>query len=282
MKNCTHTCPQSEEKAAPLNQPLKPQQLEQTPENLALELEKQNFEPFNKLIVNGKRKRGDVSTNGLRFWEYKRGKEVWMREDDFIKRRAKLALWLKTKRENDHAWRERNDKRTSERRKNPEIAAYRLKRKRELYAESEERRARILLQAKQSRERLTPFQKRQRLNKHLEYCRKRYATDALFNLSVRVRRRIKVFLKGRGIDIRTSTRKMVGCDTETLKRHLESLFCEGMGWHNKNKWHIDHIIPLASAKSEDEILRLCHYTNLQPLWAIDNLRKGNKIIWQYQ
>ena len=56
-----------------------------------------------------------------------------------------------------------------------------------------------------------------------------------------------------------------------------------MTWENygedeeKNKvkaWHIDHIIPLSSAKSEDELIALSHYTNLQPLWAMDNLKKG--------
>ena len=63
---------------------------------------------------------------------------------------------------------------------------------------------------------------------------------------------------------------------EFLKEHLESQFIDGMGWDNRVEWHIDHIIPLSSAKTEDELYRLCHYTNLQPLWAEDNLKKGNK------
>ena len=49
-------------------------------------------------------------------------------------------------------------------------------------------------------------------------------------------------------------------------------------WDNYGKWHIDHIIPLSSANNEDEVYKLCHHTNLQPLWAEDNLRKSNKII----
>jgi len=53
-----------------------------------------------------------------------------------------------------------------------------------------------------------------------------------------------------------------------------------MTWENRDEWHIDHIIPLSSATSEEEALKLYHYTNLQPLWAIDNLRKSNKIISQ--
>ena len=49
-----------------------------------------------------------------------------------------------------------------------------------------------------------------------------------------------------------------------------------MSWDNYGKWHIDHIIPLSSANSEDDIYKLCNYTNLQPLWAEDNLKKSNK------
>jgi hypothetical protein len=51
-----------------------------------------------------------------------------------------------------------------------------------------------------------------------------------------------------------------------------------MSWDNYGSWHIDHIIPLSSAKNIEEISKLCHYSNLQPLWASNNLSKGNKII----
>ena len=49
-----------------------------------------------------------------------------------------------------------------------------------------------------------------------------------------------------------------------------------MSWENHGEWHIDHKKPLASAKTEEELKKLCHYTNLQPLWALDNIRKGAK------
>ena len=72
---------------------------------------------------------------------------------------------------------------------------------------------------------------------------------------------------------------ILGCDWKTFKQHLESQFEEGMTWdnHGINGWHYDHIIPLSSAKTEEELYRLNHYTNLQPLWAEDNLRKSDKI-----
>ena len=70
---------------------------------------------------------------------------------------------------------------------------------------------------------------------------------------------------------------MIGCSWEELVAHLESLFLEGMTWDNRSEWHIDHRIPLASAETEEEIHKLCHYTNLQPLWATDNMSKGPKL-----
>ena len=53
-----------------------------------------------------------------------------------------------------------------------------------------------------------------------------------------------------------------------------------MNWINHGEWHIDHIIPLASAKNEKELIKLCYYRNLQPLWAFDNMSKSAKIIGQ--
>jgi len=76
----------------------------------------------------------------------------------------------------------------------------------------------------------------------------------------------------------SKTYDILGCTPQELKEHLEKQFVEGMTWENRGEWHIDHIIPLSSAKNEDEVYRLCHFTNLQPLWALDNLKKSNKLI----
>ena len=74
--------------------------------------------------------------------------------------------------------------------------------------------------------------------------------------------------------------KDLGCSLEQLKRHLEDQFISGMVWENYGKWHIDHIKPLVSFDLTDrkQLIDACHYTNLQPLWVEDNLRKGSKII----
>lgn len=75
----------------------------------------------------------------------------------------------------------------------------------------------------------------------------------------------------------SSTFNIVGCSQEYLFKHIEDQFVDGMSWDNYGEWHIDHIVPLASANTEDEIIRLCHYTNLQPLWARENIRKGSRL-----
>jgi hypothetical protein len=75
------------------------------------------------------------------------------------------------------------------------------------------------------------------------------------------------------------TMELVGCTTENVMKHLESKFTEGMTWENYGQWHIDHIKPCASFNLEDveEQKKCFHWTNLQPLWAKDNLVKGAKL-----
>jgi hypothetical protein len=79
---------------------------------------------------------------------------------------------------------------------------------------------------------------------------------------------------------RESTFDLIGCSPSELKSYLEKQFKDDMCWENHGLfgWHIDHIIPLSSAKNDDELKKLCHYTNLQPLWAIENIIKRDKII----
>jgi len=87
-----------------------------------------------------------------------------------------------------------------------------------------------------------------------------------------------LFLKTNNLSKKNTTFDIIGCTPEYLKEHIETQFTEGMSWELIGKYiHIDHIIPLCSAKTEEEIYKLCHYSNLQPLWAKDNLLKGTKI-----
>jgi hypothetical protein len=110
------------------------------------------------------------------------------------------------------------------------------------------------------------------------YQRERKKTDILFNIQSRMRCRLYHFLDKKGVTKKSKTFEIIGCSPEFLKEYLEKQFKGGMCWDNRNEWHIDHIIPLSSAKTEEDIYRLSYYTNLQPLWTEDNIRKGNKIL----
>jgi hypothetical protein len=107
------------------------------------------------------------------------------------------------------------------------------------------------------------------------YQKQRKKEDILFRLKTNIRTSVNRYLKYRS----KHTFEIVGCSPQFLKEHLESQFIDGMTWENRSEWHIDHIIPLSSAKTEDELYMLCHYKNLQPLWAEDNLKKSNKILY---
>lgn len=113
------------------------------------------------------------------------------------------------------------------------------------------------------------------------YHGKRYRNDILYRLKFNVRNRIKLFLKSKNFNqIKNGTFKIVGCTPQELKDHIEKQFFNGMNWENYSHdgWHIDHKIPLDSAKNEEEVLRLSHYTNLQPMWSDENYKKGTKIL----
>jgi hypothetical protein len=102
--------------------------------------------------------------------------------------------------------------------------------------------------------------------------------DPLFRLKRRTRNLIRNSFRKQGYSKMSKTNSILGISFEEFKVYFESRFVGGMSWDNMGKWHIDHIIPLSSANSEDELIKLCHYTNLQPLWEKDNLSKGDKIL----
>ena len=98
----------------------------------------------------------------------------------------------------------------------------------------------------------------------------------------KLRSAVSMAFKKIGQNKPTDTLALLGCTWEEAKAHFESLFLEGMTWENhgrgEGKWQIDHIRPVASFKgaSEEELKQMNHISNLQPLWAIDNVKKGDK------
>ena len=108
------------------------------------------------------------------------------------------------------------------------------------------------------------------------YARDRKKSDVTFRISTSIRSMISSYLKSSGIIKRKKSEEIFGCRYSEFKIYLESKFKEEMSWENYGLWHIDHIVPISFAKTEEEIYLLSHYSNLQPLWAKENLSKGNR------
>jgi hypothetical protein len=109
------------------------------------------------------------------------------------------------------------------------------------------------------------------------YYKNKTKTDPIYKFAKNQRKRTWAALKG--ISKCESTLILLGCSIEECWNHLEQQFKPGMTRDNYGLWHIDHIIPCASFDLNDsEQQKFCfHYTNLQPLWAIDNMKKGIKL-----
>lgn len=107
--------------------------------------------------------------------------------------------------------------------------------------------------------------------------KKRKENEPLYKLRINISNLIYISIKGKGYTKKSRTFDILGCTFEEFKVHIENQFTEGMTWSNMGKWHLDHIYPVSLAKDEEELIKLNHYTNFQPLWAIDNIRKSNKI-----
>lgn len=120
--------------------------------------------------------------------------------------------------------------------------------------------------------------KSSRIKRQNERAKERRKTDPMFRAIACLRSRLGMALT----DWHKSkpTMELLGCSKEELKIHLESKFQDGMSWENhgigRDKWHIDHIIPLSKAQTLLELEQLFHCSNLQPLWGSDNIKKSNK------
>jgi hypothetical protein len=184
------------------------------------------------------------------FWKKENGKEKWVTYDELISKKKKCA------------------KQTRElRAKNP------IKTKEDNYKSYHK----DIVKSREYQKIWRQNNLEKRRKQQREYNRNKRIGDPLFLLKGRLKIRIASVFRRKKIGKKYNTADILGCDWDTLKRFIESKFVEGMDWTNRDQWHIDHIIPLASAKTEDRLIELCHYSNLQPLWASENMSKGSKI-----
>jgi hypothetical protein len=116
---------------------------------------------------------------------------------------------------------------------------------------------------------------RRKFNKY-QYEKHKRQTDPLWKLRQNIRCLIRTSMKNNKFSKKTKTYDILGCSYDEFKKHIEQQFREGMSWENYGEWEYDHITPVSWAITEEEIIKLNHYTNLQPLWRKENIAKNNK------
>ena len=202
-------------------------------------------------------KHGELSPEGKRFWAYVWGKEYWVTPEkfDYLRAKARAAARASYAKNREKAkqiskeWREKNPEKMKEccrrwKKNNPDVVKAGYK---------------------------------SWAAKNPDYRKRRMKTDALYALARNLRNRLNLAFKKSKFVRPKGLGQVLGCTLDQAKAHIESQFKEGMSWENYGQWHVDHIAPLSSAKTEKAMISLCHYTNLQPLWAFENLSKGAKI-----
>lgn len=181
-------------------------------------------------------RRGDVREDGKIFWAYKSGygsKELWYNYEAFYRERERTNRYER------------------------------------LRVKSPEERERTYRRNK-------AWQKAnvQRSTRRANARRKeRRQSDPLFAMASRFRVNLHQALKSRGLSKTSQSARILGCSWQEFRDRITTQFLPGMSWDNRAEWHLDHIVPLALAKTEQDVRDLNHYSNLRPLWGKDNLRK---------
>jgi hypothetical protein len=227
-------------------------------------------------------KRGDIRKDGMIFWAYAKGcknDENWITVAKFEEKKERCALFEKNpkrKASKSESDRKRNANpenkaKAAQRYKNPDTKQFwREYQKRYNSTPEAKEKAR-----KRARKRRGDGEFRRYQN---EYRKKRRSNDHLYSLIYRVRARTGSAFRDNGYGKTSKTNEIIGCSWEFLYSHIESQFTKGMSWKNRSLWHIDHIIPLSSANTEEEIKQLSHFSNLRPLWASDNISKKDRVV----
>jgi hypothetical protein len=106
--------------------------------------------------------------------------------------------------------------------------------------------------------------------------KERYYKNPLYRFRRKMTSSVRRAIK-RGYNKNSMIYVVLGADWFSVRTHIESQFVNGMSWENFGEWHMDHILPLSLAKTEEELVKLLHYTNIQPLWGMENIKKSNII-----
>jgi len=106
--------------------------------------------------------------------------------------------------------------------------------------------------------------------------------NPVYKLKYDISSLIRVYFRRKNVKKENRTNEILGCSLEYFFNYIESKFVDGMNWGNRDKWHLDHIVPIRIAKSEEEVIKLNHYSNFRPIWAEDNLSKSGKMLDEYK
>lgn len=210
-------------------------------------------------------------------YEYSRSNEVKEKRDaNKDKKKVQSQKWYEKNQEKAKSYSKKYHRENLEKRKE-----YRIKNREKKKKYRIENAEKAAIQIKDWRLRnieKTKIYEKEYTKRRLQLRKERKANDPIFKIKLNLRSRTYKAFLSKGYKKNSETEKLLGASYELVKNHVESLFLDGMSWSNYGEWHIDHIIPLASAKAIGDLYNLCHYSNLQPLWGIDNLIKGDKII----
>jgi hypothetical protein len=257
---------------------------------------------FLKMSVK-KHKRGDIREDGKMFWRYRKDKkgldflliEEWLTPEKYEKYYAKQNDWAEKNQERFFKlklnWRIKNRDRIL---KNQSIYRSNLENKKRMqqyhseYMQNPKNKKRkkeyCSIWYRKNRERILKRQAEYYQNEEIkqrrnEYLKSLHLTNPQAALARRIRKRIRCALRSVNACKSGKTVELIGCSFKFLKQHIESQFKKGMAWDKPNSFHIDHIRPLSSFDLNDPEQQkiACHWTNLQPLSPIENLKKGAKI-----
>lgn len=209
-------------------------------------------------------------------------------EEKRLKKNAYQREWNKKnrekKRESDRKYREKNREkirqthkkwRDKNREKINEQAREKYKENPDVFKERRKRYVENNLEKVKEQRRLYKINNREKVTR---YEREKRRSDPRYRLNSSLNSLIGQYRRRYNYKGNKTTKEILGCDIDFFIEYISEKFTEGMTMDNYGEWTIDHIIPISQVKTQEDIEKLNHYTNLQPLWAKENSSKGKKIL----